>query len=286
MLEIVWQYDPERGPAENRPQTAAAALARLDSGNATFSTLTTLAGEGSPAKRHIMPIGARDLGLPDATDGGLAQQPFAAILGCADARVPLEVVFGLPSNQAFVVRVAGNVLGNECLGSLEYAVANLESLRLLLVLGHTQCGAVTAAVDAYLNPTSYLQMASSLPLRSIVDSLMVPVRAAAEALEAVHGRHLKEHAEYRTAVIEVAVALNAALTASIAARNFSQSLGSSLGVAFGVFNLETRRVGLPGDNLNTERWLGGLFAPPKDESGFHDLGRQLAGSAYVVEILS
>ena len=53
------------------------------------------------------------------------QEPFAAVLGCADARVPVEIVFGQGFNDLFVVRVAGNVLGDECLGSLDFAVSNL-----------------------------------------------------------------------------------------------------------------------------------------------------------------
>src|SRR5436305_14085995 len=88
------------------------------------------------------------------------QAPFCIVLGCSDARVPSELVFGAGPNQQFVVRVAGNVLGDECLGSIEYALHTFkESLRLLVVLGHTRCGAVTAAADAYLRPTEHSAIA-------------------------------------------------------------------------------------------------------------------------------
>lgn len=74
------------------------------------------------------------------------QYPFAAILGCADSRVSPEVIFDQDQGDLFVVRVAGNILGAGGLASLEYAVQQL-SVRLILVLGHEQCGAVRAATE-------------------------------------------------------------------------------------------------------------------------------------------
>ena len=79
-----------------------------------------------------------------ATAGG--QKPFAIILGCSDSRVPVELIFDAGIGDIFVVRVAGGVLGDHALGSIEYAALHLET-PLLLVLGHTGCGAVTAAVS-------------------------------------------------------------------------------------------------------------------------------------------
>lgn len=74
-----------------------------------------------------------------------AQYPFAAILGCADSRVPAEIVFDQGLGDLFVVRVAGNVASQEAIGSLEYATSVLGA-QLILVLGHGKCGAVHAAV--------------------------------------------------------------------------------------------------------------------------------------------
>src|SRR5438093_4353999 len=76
-----------------------------------------------------------------------AQHPFAAILGCADSRVPAEIVFDQGLGDLFVVRVAGPVLDEAVLGSLEFAVAEL-GLGLILVLGHERCGAVAATIAA------------------------------------------------------------------------------------------------------------------------------------------
>jgi carbonic anhydrase len=77
------------------------------------------------------------------TDG---QSPFAIILGCSDSRVPPEIIFDRGLGDLFVIRVAGNVVNDIVLASIEYAAEHLHS-PLLMVLGHTSCGAVTAAID-------------------------------------------------------------------------------------------------------------------------------------------
>jgi carbonic anhydrase len=74
------------------------------------------------------------------------QKPFAAILGCADSRVPAEIVFDQGLGDLFVVRVAGNVASSEEIGSLEFGSAVLGA-KVILVLGHQRCGAVQAAID-------------------------------------------------------------------------------------------------------------------------------------------
>lgn len=75
------------------------------------------------------------------------QVPFAVILGCSDSRVPLEIIFDQGIGDLFVVRVAGNVLDEIVLGSIEFAVEKFQS-PLLMVLGHANCGAVTATLNA------------------------------------------------------------------------------------------------------------------------------------------
>ena len=102
------------------------------------------------------------------------QRPFAAILGCSDARVQVELIFNEGPNDLFVIRIAGNGLGTEVLGSLKYAVDHLSgSLKLIVVLGHSGCGAVTAAVDVFLNPTDYLSLTTTHSFRSILDGLLL-----------------------------------------------------------------------------------------------------------------
>src|ERR1700746_3820580 len=75
------------------------------------------------------------------------QEPFAAVLSCADSRVPIELIFDQTIGHIFVARVAGNIVTPEIIASLEYAVAVLE-VKVLLVLGHANCGAVKAAMKA------------------------------------------------------------------------------------------------------------------------------------------
>jgi carbonic anhydrase len=76
----------------------------------------------------------------------LEQNPFAVIVGCADSRVVPEVIFDQGLGDLFVIRVAGNVANDSTIGSVEFAVANID-VRLVLVIGHTNCGAVTAAME-------------------------------------------------------------------------------------------------------------------------------------------
>jgi len=83
--------------------------------------------------------------LKDKTVG--KQEPFAAILSCADSRVPVELIFDQTIGHLFVVRVAGNIVTPEIIASLEYGVAVL-GIKALLVLGHANCGAVKAAMKA------------------------------------------------------------------------------------------------------------------------------------------
>lgn len=83
------------------------------------------------------------------------QRPFAAILGCADSRVPAEIVFDQGIGDLFVVRVAGNVVAPSQLGSIEFATTRFGT-RLVVVLGHSGCGAVSAALEEIRQPTAGL----------------------------------------------------------------------------------------------------------------------------------
>ena len=87
----------------------------------------------------------RDL-MSQVSDTATGQFPFAAILSCIDSRVPAEIVFDQGIGDVFSVRVAGNVVNEDVLGSLEYA-CKVAGSKLVLVMGHTKCGAVTAACE-------------------------------------------------------------------------------------------------------------------------------------------
>src|SRR5207237_6864804 len=85
-----------------------------------------------------------------------AQQPFAIILGCSDSRTPVEILFDQGFGELFVVRIAGNIVAPSVVGSIEFAAAQFGT-RLVVVMGHTRCGAVSAtlsALDTGLGPES------------------------------------------------------------------------------------------------------------------------------------
>lgn len=277
MVEITWKYDPDRAPLGADPATSEEAVFLLDRGNTAFADL----GRTPGASAYEIPVSAEELGLGSATGSAAAQNPFAAVLGCADARVPVELVFLQPANELFVVRVAGNVLDGSCVGSLDYAINHLGSLRLLCVLGHTGCGAVQAAVEAYLDHRTYLAMSANLPLRSIVDSIMPAVRAADSALSALYGHERKQYPGYPQALAAAGVVINAAITADSLNRIFEQYLGEQLRTVFGVYHLASRLVGLPDPDVE---WRHGLYSPP-GPAGIDEFVAAVAGSHITREFL-
>jgi carbonic anhydrase len=102
--------------------------------------------------------------------------------------VPVELIFNEGPNELFIIRVAGNSLGTEVLGSLKFAVEHLsDNLKLIVVLGHSGCGALTTAVDVFLNPADYLALAGKHSLRYIVDALLIVVQACAKKIHAAFG---------------------------------------------------------------------------------------------------
>ncbi len=187
---------------------------------------------------HVeLPVDGSTFGLPTDPSGVIAQTPFVAGLGCYDARVPLEMIFGLTSNDMFVVRVAGNVPSSASLGSRHYAVAHLPTVT---VVGHSHCGAVTAAVDALLSPVNYLALIHDPPLRLIIDALLGGVRIAAIAIEEAQGSGALAGPRGREELILVATVANTAITAFVLSEDLA------IPVAFGIHELHERAVGLYG----------------------------------------
>ena len=103
------------------------------------------------------------------------QEPFAIILGCSDSRVPAEIVFDQGLGDLFVIRVAGNIVAPSQVGSVEFASARFGT-RLVVVLGHSQCGAITATLEELQQPTQN----QSKNLRSIVDRVRPSVERLLE----------------------------------------------------------------------------------------------------------
>lgn len=146
--------------------SAQEALDRLREGNRRFvSGVRSVEARASQTRRGEL-------------TGG--QAPFAVILGCSDSRVPVEIVFDQGLGDLFVIRVAGNVVAPSQVGSVEFAAAKFGT-RLVVVLGHTKCGAVQATLEELQRPSA----TQSRHLRSIVDR----IRPSVEGLLAMELRH-------------------------------------------------------------------------------------------------
>jgi carbonic anhydrase len=146
--------------------SAVEALERLETGNRRFVAGARSDGMLTSAARR------RELAID--------QEPFAIVLGCSDSRVPAELVFDQGLGDLFVIRVAGNIVAPSQIGSVEFA-AERYGTRLVVVLGHTRCGAIQATLEELQRPGG----GQSRNLRSIVDR----VRPSVEGLLETDLRH-------------------------------------------------------------------------------------------------
>jgi carbonic anhydrase len=282
-VDITYRYEARQEPARPQPRDADAARRRLDDGNRAFAGLLNGLADDGRAAHCVIPVDSRDLGLLPDDEKAPRQRPFAAVLGCSDARVPIELIFNEGPNDLFVVRVAGNGLGTDVLGSLAYAVENLGgSPKIVVVLGHSCCGAVSAAVDVFLEPARYLPLAASPPLRGIVDHLLVVVQASATRLLELMGPDVTRRPRYREALIEVSISVNAALAAYTLQEEIGRRDLGDLRTVYGIYLLETRQVWAP--RPGGTPWSG-LADPPTDRASFVDLGNAVVQSDRIVSLL-
>ena len=183
--------------------SADAALAKLKEGNLRFASSEVSQSKPTAARR---------------AETAQEQHPFAIVLGCADSRTAPEIVFDQNIGDLFVVRTAGNLVDDHGLGSIEYAVAHLGA-RLVVVLGHQRCGAVTAALASDTAPGH-------------VQSLVRDIQPAVKAAKGKDGN-----------VTDLTVAENARLMAA-KIRN-EASLGEfakEVRIISGVYDLDTGKV--------------------------------------------
>jgi carbonic anhydrase len=281
-VEIAYRYAGGDPSPRQRPVDAEAARQRLDDGNRAFADLFAGLDARAGTVRRVIDVDPRDLGLLPGGDGAPRQRPFAAVLGCSDARVPIELIFNEGPNDLFVVRVAGNTLGDDVRGSLKYALEHLgETLELLVVLGHSACGAVTAAVDVFLDPSGYLTLASQHSIRALLDRLQVVVHASAGRIEAALGPGVARRPGYREALIEVSVVTNAALAAHVLQREIGGAAGG-VRAAYGVYVLADRAIWAPRCGSDE---VTGLASPPIDAQGFEEFGNAVLGSKRIAGLL-
>lgn len=187
------------------------ALSQLMEGNARFAS-------GKPCTHPS---------IETVTRLASGQHPFATILACADSRVPVETIFDRDPGEIFVVRLAGNFVSDAALGSIEYATAVLKS-PLVLVLGHSTCGAVQAAVD-------FVRTGEKLPghMQLLADA----VAPAARKTQHSGGNWLHD-AVYENVRLNVA-------TLKSSHPVMSEALGGGeIHIAGGVYDLATAKVTL------------------------------------------
>jgi carbonic anhydrase len=211
--------------------------------------------------------------------GGIPKQaPFAVVVGCSDARVPTEMIFGQGFNDVFVIRVAGNVLGDVCLGSVDFAVEALaESVKVVVVLGHSGCGAVTGAVDAFLRPQTFWSKSNSPALRTILQRIFVSVRESANGLTEVWGPDARQSPYFRDALIETAVGVNAAQAAFSLRQEIELAGRSQIEVLYGVYNLSNHQVTMPNNPKAPPSDANVRLAhAPSDPAEFRDLAHRMA----------
>lgn len=282
-VDITYRYEAQDTPTRPRPLDSRAAHIRLNDGNRAFAALLEGLTDETVGVQRVILVDPSDLGLLPGDAGLPKQRPFAAVLGCSDARVPVELIFNEGPNDLFVIRVAGNGLGAEVLGSLKYAVDNLSgSLKLIVVLGHSGCGALTAAVDVFLNPADYLPFATKHSLRNILDGLLVVVQACAKRIQEAFGSDVSQHPGYRKALIEASIITNAALAAYSLQQEFGTSDPTGLQAVYGVYLLETRQVWAP--RVSEMKGIG-LATAPRDAAGFRELDNAILQSDRIVSLI-
>jgi carbonic anhydrase len=178
----------------SRGVKAADALLRLREGNARFAANVRSPGSLLSAERRAALA--------------VAQEPFAIVLGCSDSRVPVEIVFDQGPGDLFVIRVAGNIVAPSLIGSVEFA-ADRFGTRLVVVLGHSSCGAIAATLEELHRPSS----GQSPNLKDIVDRIRPAVHGLEDEREAMRANILASVHQLRhgSAIIEGLIASNGLL---------------------------------------------------------------------------
>jgi carbonic anhydrase len=203
---------------------AASALQKLREGNARFAANARGSGTLMTAARRAKLVAA--------------QAPFAIVLGCSDSRVPVELVFDQGPGDLFVIRVAGNIVAPSLIGSVEFA-ADRFGTRLVVVLGHSSCGAIQATIEELHRPT----VNQSPNLKAIVDRIRPGVEGLVTA-GASEGALAVEHAA-KTANVRASV--DQLRHGSVIIENLIAKDG--LLVAGAWYSLETGRVEFLDDSL-------------------------------------
>jgi carbonic anhydrase len=278
-LDITYRFNPYEPLLPRQVETADGALQFFRDGHLQFREIcrriqAAALGNAAPGEAMVIPSCPLARGLSLVPGQAPPQQPLAIVLSCSDSRVPVEELFQVSANSVFVVRVAGNLIGTEILGSLFYALEHFrKSVKLVIVLGHTACGAVTAAVDSFLHAGRSGDIVTHYALRSLVDRLLLPVRMASHA----QSGDAPPDPSSRAALIESAAYVNAALTAYDLRGQLGLSIDDGIRVTYGVYDLRTMRVqsfpGVPAPQDSADF----LSEAPRDPAALAALAGNVAG---------
>jgi carbonic anhydrase len=248
-IDYIYRFDPKNPSLKPSPPDAETARTTLEDGNRMFAkwmqscrTSKVSAGESC----YVVQCNGLEVGMKRAIGETPEQAPFAVVVGCSDARVPTEMLFGQGFNDLFVIRVAGNVLGDVCMGSIEFALTALsDSVKVVVMLGHSGCGAVTGAVDCYLRPHEFWSKSFPPMLKTILQRIFVAVREGANGLREVWGPDARQVPGYREALIDIAVCVNAAQAAFDLRQEVERAAKWEIEVLYGVFSLHNHQVSMP-----------------------------------------
>jgi carbonic anhydrase len=239
-MDIIYRFNPYEPVEYTSFKTAEESLAHLREGHGRYHEIVNGLRDrvyGAPSENIVIPTSLTSRGVSMVPGIAIAQRPFAIVVSCSDARVPLEEIFQVSANSVFVVRVAGQAMGAEVLGSILYALIHFQdSIRLIIVLGHTECGAVTAAVNMMSNPQAD---PSSLPpsIASIVDRIRPAVKICVctpdQSADRPHSQEALVEASCFVHAAKVAMELRTEL--GLAEKPLPQ-------VVYGVYDLRTSQI--------------------------------------------
>jgi carbonic anhydrase len=286
-IDLIHRYDVDE-PEPQRvkpPATHEEAMHRLREGNAHFAAFMKNCRISISGQPIVIPCDKTEVGLGEHDPYGRPKQsPFAVVLGCSDAREPVEILFGQGFDDLFTVRVAGNVLGDECKGSVIYALDKFASkpsprtagsLKLIVVIGHRNCGGVHAAVEAHeADPSALLERVGSIPhpLATIVSRIAPVVTVSAWAVESCYGPRASRDGKHTEVLTEIAVYLNAAWAAfelAVLVKDRFPDDAPPVAVRFGVFDLSNDFVqGGPPPYASTALQPRHSFGEPPDSPGW------------------
>ncbi len=280
------RYNPA-SPEDHRPANGEEARRALLDGNSRFAEWITTCraavhergaeASADEVNELVLSCGGLASILTFAADEYPTQKPFAAVVGCSDARAPMEMVLGQGYNDLFVIRNAGNVMSDVAAGSVDFTLSALaDSVRAIVVMGHTGCGAVSGAVASYLDPSQYWSKAISPNLRVILQRIFVAVRESDRAIRRVWGADAATDPHYVEALKEASVHLNAAYTGFELRRDVEAAGVEGIEVFHAVYDVRSHLVRTPPRSGDPAGGHQGLTPAAKEPEELSALARQMA----------